>query len=662
MNSDPAKQQQFLKVIDRETATARFHSHLNLVPLGLETVTLHESLNRILSENVVSQVNVSSFDRSNVDGFAIQAEDSYGASEDSPKILTLNKETISTGVTPQQEVNPGSATLIATGGMIPRGANAVVMVEDTDIEDGKVVLSRAVSTGDNMTFTGTDISLGETVLWKSQKITSREIGILAAIGLTKVSVFQRPKVAIISTGNEIVPPGEDCPPGFVYDSNLYILAAAVTEAGGEPIPLGVVRDDEELLQKHLSQALEYDIVVLSGGTSKGAGDLSYRAVEKLTDPGIIAHGVSLKPGKPICLAVTGKKPIVILPGFPTSAIFTFHEFVAPVIRHYAGVPKASPKSFQATIPFRLNSARGRTEYCLVNLIRKDSEWIAYPLGKGSGSVTTFSLADGFIKIDQHTEYLDEGEIVSVQLLSEEIEPADVVIIGSHCLGLDLLMTHLKEDGFSAKALHVGSTSGLKAARRNECDLAGVHLYDDRTDKYNTPFLNSDLVLIRGYHRQQAFIHRNGDKRFQDKDFREAIDFVLQDSQCRMVNRNTGSGTRILTDQLLKGIKPTGYAAQAKSHNAVAASISQNRADWGIAIEQVVRQYDLTAIPIQKENYDFIIHKSRMNSASIEAVQAILQSESFQRELQGKGFQFDSEIGEIISGDGISSDIITDKNS
>src|SRR4029453_9762876 len=223
-----------------------------------------------------------------------------------------------------------------------------------------------------------------------------------------------------------------------------------------------------------------------------------RVVGRLRNPGVVAHGVALKPGKPICLAVTGGKPVVILPGFPTSAIFTFHEFVAPVIRAYAGLPVERRQNVAATLPMRVNSERGRTEYLLVGLVQGQHGLSAYPMGKGSGSVTTFSGADGFITIDQHTEILDSDSTVSVQLLGQRLEVADLVIIGSHCGGLDLLVGRLMRQGIRAKALYVGSMGGLAAAKREECDIAGVHLMDPATGEYNRRFLTDALSLVPGY--------------------------------------------------------------------------------------------------------------------------------------------------------------------
>jgi putative molybdopterin biosynthesis protein len=236
-------------------------------------------------------------------------------------------------------------------------------------------------------FAGSDLARGETVLRAGQVLTSREIGMLAAVGTAAVAVWRRPRVAIISTGDEIVAPGKPIRPGAVYDSNAAIIAAAVEEAGGVPKPLGIGPDDEIVLSRLVDEGLaSADMVIMSGGTSKGAGDLCYRAIALFKDPGIVVHGVALKPGKPLCLAVTSGKPVVILPGFPTSAIFTFHEFVAPVIRTFAGRPADHAERMRAVLPVRVSSERGRTKFLLVSLVRgaDGSSLTAYPAGKGSG--------------------------------------------------------------------------------------------------------------------------------------------------------------------------------------------------------------------------------------------------------------------------------------
>ncbi len=639
-----SQQHQFLDVIDRDEAHRRFHAVLDLSPLGEESVPIDRALGRILARDVMAAVDVPSFDRSNFDGFAVRAEDTYGAAEETPCRLTLLDQSIPTGTVPQGEVSAKTAMVIATGGMLPRGADAVVMIEHTDVEAGKLLVRRAVHAGGGISFAGTDIAAGETVLRRGDLLTSRETGVLAAVGVDRVSVWRRPRVAVISTGDEILQPGELMRPGMVFDSNGRILADAVRELGGEPVEYGIVRDDLSLLRQRVIEALsECDVVLLSGGTSKGEGDLSYRAIRDLRDPGIVAHGVALKPGKPICLAASQGKPVVILPGFPTSAIFTFHEFVAPVLRRLAGrsIETASIRPARLALP--INSEVGRTEYLLVGLVQRDRGEIdadptgvplaAYPMGKGSGSVTTFSHADGFVTIDRHRERLERAEIVQVHLLSRDWRAADLVAIGSHCVGLDYLLGCLQETGFRTKFLAVGSTAGLEAAGRGECDLAGIHLLDPETGRYNRPFVPADLVLIPGYGRMQGVVYRPGDLRFEGQTAEAAVMRVRDDPSCMMVNRNQGSGTRILIDRLLAGAKPPGYAVQSRSHNGVVAAVVQGRADWGVAISGAAQRGGLHFLPLTEERYDFVVPAGRVDRPAIQRFKDLLADPDVRQQLK-----------------------------
>ncbi len=638
-----ARQEQFLEVVGRDEAERRFRHHLDLHPLGREPMALPQALGRVLASTVVAEVDVPGFDRASVDGFALRAADTVGASERAPRRLTLVPEILTPGKVPQFALGPGAAALIATGGMAPRGADAVVMVEHTEAVDQggatAIEIRRPVSAGQFIAFAGSDLARGETVLRAGQVLTSREIGMLAAVGCAIVEVWRRPRVAIVSTGDEIIAPGEPMRPGAVYDSNAAILAAAVEEAGGVPCALGIGADDDAVLTRLVEEGLaSCDIVVLSGGTSKGAGDLCYRAVARFGDPGIVVHGVALKPGKPLCLAVTGGKPIVVLPGFPTSAIFTFHEFVAPVIRAFAGLRATADDRVAAMLPLRVSSERGRTEYLMVSLTAgPDGTLAAYPNAKGSGAVTAFSQADGFIMIGPQVETVAAGTPVEVQLIGHA-RLADLVIIGSHCVGLDLLIDRLHGQGISVKALNVGSMGGLAAAKRGECDVAAIHLMDPETGEYNRPFLTPALELVPGYRRLQGVVHRQGDPRFEGRSVEGAIAAALSAPDCLMVNRNAGSGTRILTDRLLNGAKPPGYWSQPKSHNAVAVAVAQNRADWGMAIETVARQYGLGFIPAQDEHYDFVVPRPRLERPAVLRFRELLVDPAIRHALGALGFR------------------------
>jgi putative molybdopterin biosynthesis protein len=636
-----ARQEQFLEVVSAEEARRRFESCIDRLPLAAESVSTAAALSRVLAADVIAPVDAPPFDRSNVDGFAVRAADTAGASDSAPRRLTLNAEVIACGVAPTVEVMPGSASAIATGGVIPRAADAVVMIEQTELieDDGAtaIELRRAAGSGQFISYAGSDIARGETLLRRGTQIGSREIGMLAACGFAEVGVVRRPRVAVLSTGDELVEPGRPLRPGSVYDSNGAIIAAAITEAGGESVPFGAFPDEDVALELAMRNALDScDIVVLSGGTSKGAGDLSHRIVSRLGKPGIVVHGVALKPGKPLCLAVIGDKPLIALPGFPTSAIFTFHAFVAPVIRARAGLPPEAAKTVTAHVPVRIPSELGREEFVLVSLVAGEDGLIAFPTGKGSGAVTAFSQADGFLAIDALAVALDAGSDAEVTLIGEAARVPDLVIIGSHDIALDVVVGALRECGLHTRTIAVGSLGGVAAASRGECDLAPVHLVDPATGIYNKHLLTPGLSLVPGWRRVQGFVFRPGDRRFESLAADGALTAALADPGTLMVNRNAGSGTRVLVDELLRGARPAGYANQPRSHNAVAAAIAQNRADWGVAIEPVARMYDLAFLPIAPEHYDFLLIEARRQRPAVQAFLQVLRDEATRARIRALG--------------------------
>ena len=335
-------------------------------------------------------------------------------------------------------------------------------------------------------------------------------------------------------------------------------------------------------------------MVLSGGTSKGAGDLSHRIVSRLGKPGVIVHGVALKPGKPLCLAIAEGKPIVVLPGFPTSAIFTFHAYVAPVIRAKAGLPPEAAVQVDATVPVRIPSELGRKEFVLVALVAARAARSHFR-SAGLRFGHDFLQADGFHEVDALRTSVDPGTIAKVTLIGRARVP-DLVIAGSHCVALDAVLSALSQQGISARTIAIGSMGGVAAARRGECDLAPIHLMDPATGIYNEQYAKDGLKLVRGWQRMQGIVFRAGDARFEGKSAQDALKTALADPDCIMVNRNAGAGTRILIDQLLGSARPAGYGNQPRSHNAVAAAVAQGRADWGVAIQSVAAMYGLGFLP------------------------------------------------------------------
>lgn len=639
---DAARQEQFLEVVSPEEAQARFARHLDLTPRPGETVPLAAALGRVLANDVQAAMDVPPFDRAVVDGFAVRAVDTVGASDAEPRRLRLNTEIVACGRVPRTAVAAGTATVIATGGMVPRGADAVVMIEHTEFVEtpgGPAVdVRRAVAAGQFISYAGSDIARGETLLRRGTRIGSREVGMLAASGFASVDVIRRPRVAVLSTGDELMQPGDPVRPAAVYDSNGAILAAAIAECGGEAVPFGIVPDEEAALDSAVRRALACDMVVLSGGTSKGAGDLSYRVASRLGPPGVIVHGVALKPGKPLCLAVIDGKPLVVLPGFPTSAIFTFHAFVAPVVRAWAGLRAEAAVSVEARLPVRIASELGRKEFVLVSLVEGEEGLVAFPSPKGSGAVTAFSQADGFLEVDALTSAVDAGTSVRVNLIGSSATLPDLVVMGSHDVALDVVLGALIEQGFTVRTLAVGSLGGASAARRGECDIAPVHVLDPASRVYNRHLVTPGLGLVEGWRRMQGVLYRPGDPRFEGCSAAEAIRRARSDPACLMVNRNAGSGTRVLIDQYLEGARPPGYGNQPRSHNAVAAAVAQGRADWGVAIEPVARMYGLRFLPLAPEHYDFLVVESRRTRPAVQAFLKALGDEAVRRRIRALGME------------------------
>jgi putative molybdopterin biosynthesis protein len=634
------EQDQFLTILSREDALARFESALFPRVVPRERRPLADAVGQALADDVVSPIDVPPFDRSNVDGFALRSADLSSGGEATPVRLVLNDEIIACGTAPTRPVSTGTATSIATGGPLPRGADAVAMVEHTQpAGEHAIEVRRAASPGQFVSSAGSDIARGETLLRAGTVIGSREIGMLAACGIAEVYVVRRPRVAVISTGDELLQPGLPLRPAAIYDTNGAIVTAAVRENGGEPVFLGAIPDVESELESAMREALDScDMLILSGGTSKGTGDVSHRIIARLGKPGIIAHGVALKPGKPLCLAVCAEKPVVILPGFPTSAMFTFHDMIVPVLRRMAGLPARPDTKVAAKVPVRIASEIGRTEFVMVSLVEGADGLIAYPSGKGSGAITSFSQSDGFLRIDALANQISAGTETEVTLFTPHVRVPDLVIVGSHCTGLDLVTAPLARAGLFVRSISIGSLGGLAAARRSECDLAPIHLFDEATESYNAPFLIDGLELVPGWRRMQGIVFRAGDTRFEGLNAQDAVRAALADPTCIMVNRNQGAGTRILIDRLLGSARPDGYWNQPRSHNAVAAAVAQHRADWGMTIAPVAHAARLGFIPFSEEHYDFALVTARKQRPAVEAFLIALASDESRSALEQAGFR------------------------
>lgn len=608
----------------------------------VESVPLGECYDRTLAEDVYSKVDVPGFDRASMDGYAVKAADTWGADEEAPKTLRLSG-IIHAGDRPDIAVKEGTAVDIATGAVMPAGANAVVMVENTDVQDSNVNVRKPVTPGENVMHTGADVMMGELVLREGTALTSREVSVLAAVGLDKVKVYKKPVVAIMSTGNELSPPGTELKPGQIYDVNAYAIGAGVEESGGVPLYLGIVRDTPDAFVNAVLDAIKKaDIVLTSGSTSAGASDMMFSTVGSVGR--VLVHGIKIKPGKPTIIGEAEGKPFIGLPGYPSSALTIFNEVVAPMVRHNSGRRGRAIKEVPARMALRVTAEGGREVLLPVGLLRMPEGLSAYPVEKGSGAVSALLDADGYVEIGEDVHVMEEGEPVKVRLLSDEITFPDLLLIGSHCLGIDVVARMMAARGFTIRSINVGSAGGLRAIRKGIADVAGIHLLDE-SGTYNESFVRDipGAALVKGYIREQGLIVAKGNPL--------KIKSIADLPGKRFINRTKGSGTRTLLDLELKKLaekrhttlkalaeEMPGYDIEAKTHSAIAAAIMTGKADVGLGIRTVADQNGLGFIPLRDEEYDFAIQKSRMDKPAVKAFLDILGSPEFKESIKKLGFR------------------------
>lgn len=410
----------FKKLVSFKEAKQTLNKHFSPKPVGTETVELLNAYNRVLAKNVIAPMDVPPFSRATVDGYAVKAEDTFGAEEDKPVNLHICGR-INIGEKPKIKVEKGEAAEIATGAPIPEGADAVVMLEYTSRKENLLSVYNSVAKDENVLKAGSDIKKGDTILKNGQILGPGQIGVLAALGFKKIEVYKRPKVAIISTGAEITEPGKPLSPGKIYDINAYTLNAAVQECGGEPQVVGIIPDEPNLIENSLKTALDFaDLVITSGGVSVGSKDFLPKTLNLLGEPGIIVSGIAVKPGKPTTIALINGKLVFSLPGHPTSSLLMFHLLVRPIIMRMAGRVEESTYFTRATAATKMFSAKGRRTFVMVSLVRdKLGKLYATPVSSGeSGAITTMAKADGFIEIAETQQFINSGEKVLVHLFKK----------------------------------------------------------------------------------------------------------------------------------------------------------------------------------------------------------------------------------------------------
>ncbi len=599
-------------------------------PIGVEKVNLLNALGRILASDIHARVDSPPFDRSLVDGYAVRAENLYQADESNPVKLKL-MGSVEVGKQPRIKINPGECAEIATGAPIPAGADAVVMIEYTKRIGDEVLFFRGVKPGENIAQTGSDITAGDLVMRSGRRLTSREIAVLAALGYSEVEVYKKPRAAIFSIGDELTPPSRELSPGKIYDVNSYSIYSMLRELGFEADFLGILPDDFQVIREKISEALnDYDLIVTSGSTSAGLGDVVYRVYGELGR--ILIHGIKVKPGKPTVIAISHDGKLMIgLPGFPLSSMMIFTAVIKPAILQMIGIrSRASGLSLSAKLPFRVNVG-GKTYLIPVQLVDSPKGLYAYPRLGDSGSTSALLEADGFITVPEEKQYLEKDEEVEVALF-REFRPPSIYIIGSHCPGIDLLLQVAGID--DARIINVGSLGGWMALKRGEADVAGTHLLDEETVKYNVHMpaklgIESEVEIYGGYVREIGFVVAPGNP----KEIAGFEDLLRRDVV--FVNRIKGSGIRTYIDLQLKKIgvenpekQINGYNYQAKTHTAVAAAVAHGRADVGVAIGYVAKLYGLEFIPLAEEHFDLAVRKDRLSKTSVKILLKSLGSREF----------------------------------
>ncbi len=581
-------------------------------PLDGEIVKVIESLGRITAEAVTAKVSSPFYHSSAMDGYAVRFTDTFGASEGAPKHLVI----------PQQ------AVYISTGDSLPVNFNAVVMIEDvnvirqqnpdnraqTTINDKEefIEIIKPVTPWQHVRTVGEDIVNTELILPENHRVTPVDIGAILAGGITEIRVRRKPKVVIIPTGNEIVEPGSELTKGNIIESNSRILSGLVTEWGGEPVRRNIVPDNIPDLKKAVKDACNAgDLVVINAGASAGKKDYTARVIKELGK--VILHGINIKPGKPAILGWVNNKPVLGIPGYPVSAYITFELFAKPLIHTYLGIESQEPLTMKAQVSRQIASTLGIEEFIRVKVGTVGDNTIASPVSRGAGMLMSLVRADGFIRIPAMSEGLAAGSEVKVTLIKPPGSLQNTIVcIGSHDNILDLLANFLKRrySKYSLSSAHVGSMGGLIALKRGEAHIAGTHLLDEQTGEYNVPFLSRLLpdektILINLAYRQQGlFVLRGNPKKING-----FIDLKRED--VTFINRQPGSGTRLLTDKYLKDLdidskQITGYDSEEYTHMTVASAVLNGIADTGLGILAASRALGLDFIPVVKERYDIAI--------------------------------------------------------
>lgn len=605
-----------------------------------EIIPTDEALGRITAEPVRARISAPHYNASAVDGVAVKASDTFGATETSPRVLTIGEQ----------------AFWVDTGDPLPPGCDAVIMVEHVNLlDDGhhsgaRCEILAPVAPWQDVRQIGEDVVATEILLPEGHVIRPQDLGALLAAGILEVPVVRRPVVTFIPTGTEIVEPKPDPAPGEIVEFNSRVILSLVREWGGEPVRHPIVRDDYEQIRQAVKEAAaRSDIVIVNAGSSAGSEDYTVHVLKELGQ--VLAHGVAIRPGKPVMLGLIDGKPFVGLPGYPVSTWLTADLFVKPLVYRALGQPVPPRETVQASLARRITSPMGVEEYVRVKLGRVGDRLVATPISRGAAVITSLVRADGLLVVPADREGIGEGSEVMVELLRpfSDIQET-VVVIGSHDTSLDLMGSFLRrKGGYYVSSAHVGSQGGLLALKRGEAHMAGVHLLDEETGDYNTSYVRKYLgkpaLLVLLARREQGFIVPKGNP----KGITSFRDLARPD--VRFVNRQRGAGTRLLLDYHLRqeGIAPAqvqGYRWELFTHLNVAAAVKAGDADAGLGIRSAAQALDLDFVPVAWEEYELCIPAELEDHPGVQAVLSLLRDPEFLRAVESLGGYDCADSGRI----------------
>jgi putative molybdopterin biosynthesis protein len=619
-----------------------------ITTLPEESIPVREALHRVTAGPVFSCQSSPAFHSSSMDGYAVRALDTFGASETSPKRLK-----IATGPTPDPSEG-GEAVQIDTGKPMPQGFDAVLVLEEVSVEDGFIEFLAPAFPWKNVRLAGEDIVSTELILPENHKLRPMDLAALLAGGVDLVKVRRKPIVAVIPTGSDLVSPGTQLRTGEIIESNSSLLGGFIEEWGGVPLIKGIVPDEPLPLKQAVLDALgESDMVIVNAGASLGTRDYTFDCVTELGR--VVLHGVAVKPGKPVISGIINDKPVVGLPGFPVSAFITMGLFVKPIVHAFLGLSPEPARTLEGKISRTAPSSLGVEEFIRVKVGKVGGEYIVTPLERGAGQLMSLVRADGILRIPAMSEGLGPGARVSVELLKDPSHIENTaVFIGSHDNAIDLLGSFLKKNypHYSLSSAHVGSMGGLLALKRGEAHCAPTHLLDEETGEYNISFIkkllpDKKIVLINMVYREQGLMLKKGNpkniKGFQD----------LSRLDVRFINRQAGSGTRFLLDKHLKelGIAPArvhGYDREEYTHMAVASAVLTDAADCGLGVLSAARALGLDFIPVAGERYDIAIPSEFLELPQIQAVLRIMREDGeFKKALLAMGGYGVEDMGRVL---------------